>query len=334
MQAPLLQTKLYIPPPPPAGSLVPRQRLLDRLNQGLQGKLTLLSAPAGSGKTTLISNWIYNLRLTIDEAEGKSIENRKSKIENNVTWLSLDEGDNDLARFLRYIIAALDGIEAGIGYGVQAMLQGGGADPLTPEVVLTTLINEISVALAGSACILVLDDYHFIESAEIHQAMVFFIDHMPPQLHLVLTSRSDPPFPLSRWRVRRQVTEVGAAELRFTVAEATAFLNDITGLNLAEAEVQALETRTEGWIAGLQLAALSMQARSSPGEKQAFIQAFKGHSHYAEVIEHALKGKDHERAVGVFLALFSTPISQGSSQTILQSKVEPQIQGRVFALRG
>ena len=236
--------------PPTRPKIVPRPRLIERLNEGLPRKLTLISASAGFGKTTLVSEWIAGC-------------------ERPVAWLSLDEGDNDPVRFLSYLVAALQTIKAGIGEGVLAVLQS--PQPPPTESILTTLLNEITTM--PDNFILVLDDYHVIDSKPVDQALPFLVEHQPPQMHLVIATREDPPLPLARLRARGQLTELRAADLRFTPAEAAEFLNRVMGLNLSAEDIAALETRTEGWIAGLQLAALSMQGRS---DTASFIQAFTG----------------------------------------------------------
>ncbi|MFN8488909.1 MAG: LuxR C-terminal-related transcriptional regulator [Caldilineaceae bacterium] len=278
MPIPILATKLYIPSPRPG--IVARPRLIEQLNAGLAlgRKLTLVSAAAGFGKTTLVSEWIYDLRFTIYDAQAKAasvekIQNRKSKIVNQVAWLSLDEGDNDLARFVTYLIAALRTIKTGIGEGMLAALQA--PQPPPTETMLTSLLNEISVL--PEHFLLILDDYHVIDAGDplgvVDQAVAFLIEHQPPQMHLVIATREDPSLPLARLRARGQLTELRAADLRFTPAEAAEFLNRMMGLHLSDSDVAALETRTEGWITGLQLAALSMQGRK---DIAGFIQAFAG----------------------------------------------------------
>ena len=246
----LLLTKLYVPPPRP--DIVLRPRLVERLNEGLSAgrKLALISAPAGFGKTTLVSEWL-------------------ASYDHPVAWLSLDEGDNDPSRFLTYLVAALQTIAANIGAGALAVLQ----SPQRPSIesILTSLLNEITTITENF--ILVLDDYHTIDSEPIDHALTFLLDHLPSQMHLVITSREDPSLPLPRYRVRGQLTELRAAELRFTPAEAAEFLNRMMGLKLTDADLAALEVRTEGWIAGLKLAALSMQGRE---DIVSFIQAFTG----------------------------------------------------------
>ncbi len=257
----LLQTKLYVPPSRP--NIVSRPRLIERLNQGLQHghKLTLISAPAGFGKTTLVTEWIQQLK--------------------NVAWLSLDESDNDLARFFTYLIAALQKVDKSIGIDIRAALRAPQPPPV--ENLLTMLVNEITAISddhatgSGHRFILVLEDYHLIKTQPIHEALAFLLDHLPPQMHLVITSRDDPFLHLSRLRVRDQMTEIRAKQLRFSFQETTAFLNQVMGLGLPDDDVAALETRTEGWIAGLHLAALSMQEHE---DATTFISAFAGDDRY------------------------------------------------------
>ncbi len=255
MSVSLLTTKLFIPPA--RANLVPRPRLIERLDAGLGAgcRLILLSAPAGFGKSTLLSNWI-------------------SQNEIPAGWVSLDEGDNDPVRFLAHFIAALQTIEVGIGETPMAMLQSSQPPPI--ESILTALINEI--AQAPRDVILVLDDYHLIHTPSIHQQLVFLLEHQPPQMHLVIATRSDPLFlPLSRLRARGQMIELRADDLRFLSQETTAFLNQVMGLKLSGDQVATLENRTEGWIAGLQLVGLSMQNRD---DTNGFISAFAGDDRY------------------------------------------------------
>src|SRR5205085_3610308 len=254
---PLLATKLAIPPARPA--LVPRPRLIARLVAGLQGPLTLLSAPAGSGKTTLLSAW----RAT---PEGQK---------RPVAWVSLEEGDNDPTRFWRYVLTALDRSGPGAGASALALLRSSAEPSL--EAVLTTLLNALSAL--DRDIVLILDDYHVIEAEPIHRTLAFLIEHLPPCLHLLLATRADPPLPLARLRGRGHVTELRAADLRFTAEEAAAFLQQIMGMSLSADDVEALAVRTEGWIAGLQLAGLSLQGRP-PAEAATFIAAFTGSHRY------------------------------------------------------
>jgi LuxR family maltose regulon positive regulatory protein len=221
------------------------------LNEGLHRKLTLISAPAGFGKTTLVTEWLDNLRVDAK---------KENRIEERIAWLSLDEGDNDLVRFLTYFIAALnqiEGIDAIFGKGVLAMLQSPQPPPM--ETILTSLINEI--AAISVRIIFILDDYHLIEAQPIHDLLPFLLEHLPPQMHLVIATREDPHLPLARLRATDQLTELRATDLRFTSSEAAEFLNQVMGLGLSAEDITALETRTEGWIAGLQLAAISLQGK-------------------------------------------------------------------------
>ncbi|MBK9125067.1 MAG: helix-turn-helix transcriptional regulator [Chloroflexi bacterium] len=252
MSMPIIATKLYLHP---AGrNLVPRVRLIERLDAGLQHKLTLISAPAGFGKTTLLSEWLAHTGIP-------------------AAWLSLDEGDNDPARFLRYLIAALQTIDSSIGETALSAIQST-ATPST-ELLLTALLNDIGAA--AIKFVLVLDDLHAIDTAEVTRALVFLTEHLPPQLHLVIATREDPPLPLARLRARGQLTELRAADLRFTPSEAAEFLNELMGLNLSADNIAALEDRTEGWIAGLQLAALSLQRQH---DVTGFVQAFAGNHRF------------------------------------------------------
>jgi len=257
----LLQTKLFIPPTRPR--LVSRPWLIEQMNEGLHRKLTLISAPAGFGKTTLVTEWLDNVR-------GQTKDGNQAK--NKIAWLSLDEGDNDLARFLTYFIAALnraEGIEATVGEGSLSMLQS--QQPPATEVVLTPLINEI--ATIPDKIIFVLDDYHLIDAQPIHNALSFLLENLPPQMHLVITTREDPHLPLSRLRASGQLSELRVTDLRFTSSEAAEFLNHTMGLNLSDEDIAALEARTEGWIAGLQLAAISLRRQ---GDSTSFIKSFTG----------------------------------------------------------
>ena len=275
MKAPLLTTKFYIPHLRPV--LVPRPRLIAQLNEGMHGKLTLVSAPAGFGKTTVVSAWAWDSGCP-------------------VAWVSLDEGDNDPSRFWTYVVAALQQVLPDLGEGMLASLRT--TKPPSVEMLLTEWINEFvdrsgellqlfsasSVPEDRACVLLVLDDYHIIKTAEIHEALTFFLQNLPPQLHTVIVTRADPALPLARLRVRAQMTELRAADLRFTLEETALFLNQIMGLQLSAADIAVLETRTEGWIAGLQLAALSM--RGQPMDQVAdFIAAFSGsHRHVIDYL--------------------------------------------------
>jgi LuxR family maltose regulon positive regulatory protein len=254
----LLATKLHIPRS--RRDLVPRPRLMERLDNGVRRKLTIVSAPAGYGKTTALTSWIDHSQLKI-------------------AWLSIDEADNELDRFLFYIIAALQRVFEGIGLDIQAALSESQTAPI--ETLLTRLVNEVESVMdeevSGIQFLLVLDDYHLITNQSVHDALNFLLDHLPSAVHLVVAGRSDPLVPISRLRVQGEVSEVRTAELRFTKNEAAAFLNDMMGFALSTAEIAALETRTEGWIASLQLAALSMQGRD---DRHNFIAAFSGSHRY------------------------------------------------------
>lgn len=247
MIAPILATKLYTPPLPP--NSVPRPRLLHRLDAGLHRKLTLVSAPAGFGKTTLVSAWL-------------------GTVARPAVWLSLDEQDGDVARFLRYLVAALGRVVPGAAGGVATALQA----PQPPvDELLTPLLNQL--AAVPTPFVLVLDDYHRLAGDAVDGVLAFLLDNLPPHLHLVIITREDPRLPLARLRARGHLTEIRAADLRFTGAEAAAFLNQTMGLALSADVAGALERRTEGWVAGLQLAALSMQGADDPA---GFVAAFTG----------------------------------------------------------
>jgi LuxR family maltose regulon positive regulatory protein len=259
MSMPLLTTKLFAPPLRP--NLVPRPRLSQRLDEGLRlgHRLTLLSAPAGFGKTTLLSDWI-------DQHEGP------------VAWLSLDDQDNEATRFWSYLVAALQIVHADLGQDTLHLLQA--TQPPPAQGILNPLLNEIA-ALAQTPpmtdIVLVLDDYHLISAPQIHEGIAFLLEHQPHNLHLVLATRADPPLHLPRLRARGHLTELRQGDLRFTAEEAAAFLNSVMGLDLSAEDVAALEARTEGWIVGLQLAALSLQGRADAHE---FITGFTGSHHY------------------------------------------------------
>jgi LuxR family maltose regulon positive regulatory protein len=247
----LLATKLYIPRARP--DLVVRPRLFARLEDGLQEALTLVCAPAGFGKTTLLAAW---LRRTGRPA----------------AWLGLDAEDSDLTLFLRYLVAALQTLAPEVGATLLTLLQ---SPPPPLETLLIGLLNDLAGLPQNS--ILVLDDYHVVEAPPIHQAVGFLLDHLPPALHIVIATREDPPLPLARLRARGQVAELRAEQLRFTADEAAVFLTDVMGLALTAVDLATLEARTEGWIAGLQLAALAMHDRD---DYAAFIAAFTGSNRF------------------------------------------------------
>ncbi len=287
MPAPILLTKLFVPAARP--ELVSRPHLIETLNRGLNRKLTLISAPAGFGKTTIVTDW---LKSQGDDASSPFL----------VAWVSLDEGDNDLVRFLTYFVSALNrlpGLDTEIGVGALQMLQA--PQPPPPEQILVTMINEL--ALLSGKIVLVLDDYHLIDSQLVHEGLNFLIENLPPQLHLVITTREDPQFPLPRLRARSQLTELRAADLRFTSAEAAEFLNQLMELNLSTADIAALETRTEGWITGLQMAAISMQGSQ---DVEGFIESFTGSHRY--VLDYLIEEVLEQQTEGIQTFLLQTAI--------------------------
>lgn len=269
MSVELLTTKLYRPPA--RVGLVLRPRLIARLNEGIARKLTLISAPAGFGKTTLLSEWINQLGAPVG-------------------WVSLDDGDNDPARLLAYVSAALQMIVPGAGEVALSMLQS--PQPPPYKTVLTSLINDIGVSrqndLDSFPLILTLDDYHVITDQQTHEALTFLIEHLPSKVHLVIATRSDPPLPLPRLRGLGELMELRTPDLRFTVDEAAAFLNQATGLSLSVDEIAAVDSRIEGWVAGLRMAAFSMQGHNDAAE---FIHAFTGSNRYIKdyLVEEVLK---------------------------------------------
>ena len=243
MESPLITTKFLIPPP--RQRLVSRPVLLDCISRGISGKFTLISASSGYGKTTLMSEWC--------KSRGQEFP---------IAWISLDKGDNDPVRFLSYLLAALQTVQDGLGQDTGATIQG--AQNPSDESILSVLVNELSSV--SQDFVLVLEDYHVIELREIHHMMVFLLEHIPPQIHLVILTRLDPPFPLARLRARGELLEIRAKDLRFSLEDADTLLRDMVGLHLSEENVQILLDRTEGWITGLQLVALSIQGIENPSE--------------------------------------------------------------------
>ena len=242
----LLQTKLFIPPKRPF--LIPRARLHQQLDGGRDGRVTLVAAPAGFGKTTLVTSWLA------EQATPHAPHPTP-----HIAWLSLDEHDNDPGRFLAYLLAAIQTVCPTVG----GLLPGDDEwQPRDLEAAMRELLNE----LAGEKrpFFLTLDDYHLITNPTIHDALAFFVDYLPPHIHLILTSRAEPPLPLPRWRVRGQLNDIRAEDLTFTAEEAAAFLRQTMGLDLADDTIAALEAQTEGWVAGLQLAALSLRGAKDP----------------------------------------------------------------------
>lgn len=246
--ADLIATKLHIPRPRPG--IISRERLDQRLNEGACRTLTLVSAPAGFGKTTAVSDWIH----------------RGSQ---RVGWVSLDRADNDPGRFWSYVLGAFQTVEAGLG-GPAASLLNSPQQP-APESFLTVLINE-AAEVAGRFGV-ILEDYHVIDNEAIHQGLAFLVEHLPEQAHVVIVTRADPPLPLARLRARDELAEIRADDLRFSEEEVSRYLREAVALDIDAASIAALESRTEGWIAGLQMAALSMQNRDDP---EGFIESLKG----------------------------------------------------------
>jgi LuxR family transcriptional regulator, maltose regulon positive regulatory protein len=275
----VLGTKLHLPAP--RRRLVSRPRITDQLlvAGGERPRLVLVAAPAGFGKTTLLAQWL---------AQAGASQCR-------VAWLALDAGDCELGTFLTHLVAATQVADPEVGVEALGLLEAGGAT--SSEDVLVSLINDLDL-LAGST-VLALDDYHVIDAAAVHEAVTFLLDNLPPQVTLAMTTRADPPLPLSRLRARGELVEVRAAELRFTADEADAFLNEVMGLELEAALVTALETRTEGWAAGLQLAALSARTHAAvdgPGDVARFVEAFSGSHRFVldYLVEEVLSGQPDE----------------------------------------
>ncbi len=282
MSVPILLTKLFIPATRP--ELVSRSHLIEKLNLGLHRKLTLISAPAGFGKTTLVTDWLQShwLQSPGDDSSSTFF----------VAWLSLDDGDNDPVRFLTYLVSSLNriqGLDTEIGVGALQMLQA--PQPPPPETILINVINELTQTTLK--IVLILDDYHLIDNQSVHESLNFLIENLPPKLHMVITTREDPPIQISRLRSRSQLTELRAVDLRFKSSEAAEFLNQVMGLNLSETDISALEARIEGWITGLHMAAISMQGSQ---DVEGFIKSFTGSNRYVldYLIEEVLEQQTEE----------------------------------------
>jgi LuxR family maltose regulon positive regulatory protein len=262
--APLIKTKLIAPQL--RANLVARSQLLHQLEEDVLPTFILVCAPAGYGKTTLLINWIANLKKSL-------------KPDNPIVcWLSLEDGDNEAIRFLSYLVAAIDNANTGISTEAHTMLQSSTPPPL--RTIMGVLINDLE-KLAISIC-LVLDDYQFISNSAIHEGMAFLLDHLPANVHLVIATRSDPPIPLARLRARGQMIEIRANELRFSAYETECLLNQIMGLGLSSSNLAQLEEMTEGWIAGLQMAAIALKSisQTEPADTSLFIRNFAGSNRY------------------------------------------------------
>ncbi|MBN2391672.1 MAG: hypothetical protein JXR84_13185, partial [Anaerolineae bacterium] len=257
-----------------------RPRLTEHLDMGLRRKLTLISAPAGFGKTTLAAEWL-------------------NATPHNVTWFSLDETDNDPARFLAYLIAALQKVDPAIGTSVQKMLQA--PQPPPSEALLTALINDI--AAIPTPFVFVIDDYHVIQTLTIHQYLIFLLDHLPSQMHIVLISREDPPFPLARLRARGQMTDIRQVDLRFTQEETRDFAQLMMQVGLTNDDVTALHASTEGWVTGLQFAALSMRQHS---DVPRLLQSLTGDNRY--VLDYLMDEVFHQQSAEVQDFLLKTSV--------------------------
>jgi LuxR family maltose regulon positive regulatory protein len=270
----LVATKFHVPP----AGFVPRLTLLARLAQGIGRGLTVVCTPAGFGKTTLLAEWARRSRRP-------------------VAWLSLDAGDNDPARFWRYVAVALEGAQPGICAPVGALLRG----PQSPllEAVVVAVINQLTVLSGEGEVTLVLDDYHLIEAPPVHNSVRFLLERLPPGLRLVLASRADPPLPLARLRANGQLAELRAGDLRFSLEETAAFLREATGLELPVASVAALQERTEGWAVGVQLAALSLRGHADPGR---FVETFAGsHRYVLDYLTEEVLARQPEQVMGFLL---------------------------------
>jgi LuxR family transcriptional regulator, maltose regulon positive regulatory protein len=288
MDAPLIATKLHTPPP--RARVVHRPGLVKRLSEGLLedggpgNRLTLISAPAGFGKTTLVSEWVAGI--------GRP-----------VAWLTLDKGDSALDSFLSYMVAALQTVGPKIGAGVLGILRSTESQPLAVESILTALINDLTAVRGG--LVLVLDDYHAVDSGPVDDALAFLVDHLPPRVRVVIATREDPRLPLARLRARGRLIELRAADLRFTPDEAADFFNRVMGLNLTAEDIASLEMRTEGWIAGLQLAAVSMQGNRGQ-DTAAFIRSFTGGHRF--VLDYLIEEVLRQQSEGVQDFLLRTSI--------------------------
>ncbi|MGE0793894.1 MAG: helix-turn-helix transcriptional regulator, partial [Acidimicrobiia bacterium] len=275
----LIETKLRAPRR--RGDALQRARLTERLLEA-QPALTVVSAPAGFGKTTLLTEWM---------AQGRC----------PTAWLSLDAGDSELVRFWSYVIASLRVVMPDVGEDAAAALR---ADPSGAESAIASLVNDLDTSASQVA--LVLDDYHVIESPDVHASLVFFLEHLPPQVHLVVAGRADPPLPLARLRARGQLLEIRAADLRFTIEETSSYFREAMAFDLTDRDVAALEARTEGWIAALQLAALSLRGRA---DVSGFIESFTGDDRF--VVDYLIEEVLERQAPEVHRFLLQTSVLAG-----------------------
>jgi len=301
---PLLDTKLYVPRS--RSVVIARDRLTDALRRGAAQKLTLVVAPAGFGKTTLLAEWLADVAGRVNEAG----------------WVSLDPSENEPVLFWSYVIRALQNIHPAVGTQALALLESPQAPSI--EIVLTTLINEVE--MIDRDFVVILDDYHVIDSAPVHNSLGFLLDHLPRRMRLVVASRSDPALPLPRLRARGELTELRAGDLRFTLDESSSFLNDVMALDVSASDTAKLERRTEGWIAGLKLAALSMKGRD---DVRGFVDAFSGDNRYiadylVEEVLHAEPEHIRRFLLGTAIldrmngALCDTVIGETGSQALLE----------------
>lgn len=299
----LISTKLNIPRT--RRWLVHRPRLIERMHAGLGGKLTIVSAPAGYGKTTLVAEWIAQLKGKKESSKTgerpTGLSQFYGEMPTKIAWLTLEKTDNEVARFFSYLIATLQRIDPTIGIEVQSILE---ADVDVPvESLLTALVNEIASSEAAQPIsrrdILVLDDYHSISEFRIHEALDFLIDHIPQGMHLVIIGRTDPPMPLGRLRVQQELTEIRETDLQFTIDETTTFFNEFMGFDLSVEDIQRLDARTEGWIAGLQLAALTLRGRRDQRDQIATISG--SHRHLIDYLAHEVMSRQSKEVQSFLL---------------------------------
>ena len=298
----ILSTKLFTPTI--SEEVIHRPQLFEKLSEGLKAGhyLTLISAPAGYGKTTLLAEWISNHQA-------------------QVGWLSLDEQDNDELRFWKYFISAIQKVSKPLGQKALQILET--SQDKEYQVFLTELVNDLTTL--DHKIIVVLDDYHVISNQAIHEGMLFLLDHFPPSLHIFIATRADPRLPISRLRVRGKLTEIRIADLRFTSDETLEFLNDLMNLGLNPSDIMALETRTEGWIAGLKLAALSLQGHENA---RSFIQAFTGNQQY--ILEYLVEEVLHRQPEPLQRFLVETSILERMCAPLCNAITENSDSGTIL----